>query len=185
MKNKELLFIPFALGVFALVRSTVKGSGARVAVWYETRRRGAYDKRPLDQIRGAIIHHTATAGTATPDEIAAIHTDEKEWPGIAYGFLIYPDGTVYQTNLLGSASYHSRGNNTDRVGIAFVGDFTTVPPTDRALGACLRLLKSLKNRPDLPNFRLLSGHREKRPTACPGDSFPLESLRRKSGLSAG
>jgi N-acetylmuramoyl-L-alanine amidase len=142
-----------------------------------------------------IVHHTAGANSV-PDweaemrNIWFFHTFTRGWEDIGYNFLIDPNGVVYEgraggTNTIGA---HFSCRNTNTVGIALLGTYSTVAPTNAALQSLKHVLAELSRRHALdpastalhaPSNLLLpriSGHRDGNGspltctrTECPGD----------------
>ena len=161
---------------------------------------------PLQKL---IVHHTAGSNN-DPDPAATIraiyydHTIIRGYGDIDYSFLIDAQGRVYQgrysraygpgeaitgEDLAGNPvrAGHARGFNPGTVGIALLGDFTSVLPPASQRTALIRLLAWEAERhgidplgsgtylnPEsgvatfLPN---IAGHRNVNVTACPGDAF--------------
>lgn len=86
---------------------------------HQTRR---YKDRDVFQIKGIAIHHTAV-DSFNIESYARFHVNERGWPGIAYHIMI-GQGQVFLTNYLTTKSYHVRGNNTEWIGLCFMGNYT-------------------------------------------------------------
>jgi N-acetyl-anhydromuramyl-L-alanine amidase AmpD len=129
-----------------------------------------YQTRQLSDITHIAIHHSAGSGNASPADIARFHVNTREWPGIAYHFLIQPDGTIYQTQRLKTISWHVANNNKKLIGICLNGNFITIPPQQKQLDATKWLVAQLRNQ--FPNIEI-KGHKDfpDQQTACPGDSY--------------
>jgi len=126
-----------------------------------------YGKRPLFNINSIVVHHFG--GNITIEEAAKLHISEpRNWPGIAYHFVIDKDGKVYQTNELATLSYHCRGNNTKSVGVALRGNYQEKLPTPEMLNSLGELLHDLQLK--LPKAKI-HPHRKFVKTACPGDAL--------------
>lgn len=141
----------------------------------KTRRNGVYAKRDLSKIIEITQHHTATGTNWTPERIAKIHTDDNGWPGIGYHYLVYDDGKIFQVNDLRTVSYHNGVNNSQAIGIAWVGDGTKEKPSEKAIASMSFLYRKLRK--ELPNLKYLRAHNEKKQTKCPGPLMPMERLR--------
>jgi len=142
---------------------------------------GSYNTREV--IDTAVIHHSATAKTTTPWAIAHYHTYIRGYRGIAYHYLVYYNGRVYQVNEdetlswhAGDGTYDPRNENNKGLGICLVGNFMERQPPDEQLDATRELLEHLKQK--YGKLRII-GHREGwyrgkygNPTACPGDTWP-------------
>lgn len=126
-----------------------------------------YATRDLGAIDYITVHHSATGPTATPETIARYHVESRDWPGIAYHYLVYYDGRIYQTNYLETVSYHDT-ENAPSVGLCLVGNFTSAPPTVAQLAATRRLVEYLRDR--LPGV-IARPHRQVSQTACPGATW--------------
>lgn len=126
---------------------------------------GGYGRRKLSDIKYVTIHHTAGPSSQTPAEINANHRSNKGWPRIGYHYLIYPVGTVYQVNDLETISYHNGVNNSESVGVAFPGDFSTSSPTPAALRSGRMVLSEIKRKTGADQAQ---GHKDLKSTACPG-----------------
>ena len=104
-----------------------------------------------DDVRFAIIHHTAGRNDYTRTEAAAIvkgielfHVQGNGWNDIGYNFLVDRFGTVYEgrfggvdRNVVGA---HALGFNTGSVGIALLGTYGNTRPSAAALDAIERLV---------------------------------------------
>ncbi len=102
-------------------------------------------------IRAAVVHHTAGSNDYAPEDSAEIirsiyayHTRILGWCDIAYNALVDKYGQVFEgraggitKDVLGS---HTGGFNTDVWGVAMLGDFEDVPPTDILVRTVGRLL---------------------------------------------
>lgn len=138
-------------------------------------------KRPLKDIRYAVVHHDAVVASENYDPIALYKREAnghiaKDWGHISYHFKIDRKGTVYQCYDLKEIGYHA-GNlpvNKLAVGICLDGSFDKQKPSPEQLEALKQLLDYLfTQRPDMPLLvkTSLNGHKEvrKEPTYCPSD----------------
>jgi len=155
-------------------------------------------------LRAAVVHHTAgtnavpNAATARQHvrNIQAFHQSSRGWCDIGYNFLIDPFGNIIEGRA-GSldraiVGVHAGGFNTGTVGIAALGDFTSVAMTNATVEAFGRIIgwrlgvsgvnpagsqqwtftsgANSRFRPGevvtLPN---VMGHRDVSHTACPGN----------------
>lgn len=150
---------------------------------------------------GVVIHHTATGArveghVVDADRIAAWHQKRgfsAEYRGrvyhIGYHYVILPDGTVQRGRPDWMLGAHTYGYN-DYLGICLVGNFDSSANPDRRqqpaepTGVQMEALRSLL-RELMTKYRLrpedIHGHCELAPTACPGDRFPLQRLRKELG----
>ncbi|MBS4207498.1 peptidoglycan recognition family protein [Bacillus sp. FJAT-50079] len=131
-----------------------------------------------------VIHHSMTAMQlrgSTPQGFANTHIDTNCWPGIAYPFVIMPDGTIYQCDDLDRRTYHAGDTNTRSIGICVVGDFRKegakeVPTTEQMQSVYL-LVKELQN--TLPKLTRILGHQECPDYSwknCPGDTWNFKDV---------
>ncbi|MET8766399.1 peptidoglycan recognition protein [Streptomyces sp. NPDC004658] len=152
------------------------------------------------KIKAAFVHHTATGNAYTcaqaPSVIRGIyryHVKSMGWRDIGYNFLVDKCGTLYEGRAGGVAKAvlgaHTRGFNTDSMGIAVIGTYGTARPPSAAVTAIARLtawklglygvdpgaktyLTSGGGNlyPKGKNVRLnvISGHRDGFATECPG-----------------
>ena len=134
-----------------------------------------------------IIHHTVGSNTSSdwPAVVKAIwsdHTLNEGWGDIGYNYLIDPNGIIYEgrgggDNVIGAHFSCANGNT---MGVAALGTFTSVSPTQNALSSLKNLLawKAEQRSIDplgttfhsgtqlnLPN---ISGHRDGNSTTVPG-----------------
>ena len=143
----------------------------------------------------AVVHHTAGANNlanwaAEVRNIWQFHTFTNGWGDIGYNFLIDPNGVIYEGRAGGSGAIgaHFSCRNTNTVGIALLGTYSTVAPTAAALASLERLLAQLCQQNKIDPTALLYhprselilptilGHRDGNPSAktctrteCPGD----------------
>ena len=107
--------------------------------------------RVADELRLALIHHTAGQAPATPEESVAIirgiqryHVSVNGWNDIGYNFLVDSFGQVFEGraggiehNVIGA---HARGFNTGSVGIAVLGHYQKAGITAETRAALVNLL---------------------------------------------
>jgi flagellar hook assembly protein FlgD len=134
-----------------------------------------------DNVRFAMIHHTAGRNGYSRAEAAAIvkgiqlyHVQGNGWNDIGYNFLVDRFGTVYEgrfggieRNVVGA---HARGFNTGSTGIAVLGTYGSSSPSQAALDAVAKLVAW---RLDLAHvdpsglFNFISGGSERFPSGIP------------------
>ena len=143
----------------------------------------------------AVVHHTAGANdlvdwAAEVRNIWYFHTFSNGWGDIGYNFLIDPNGVVYEGRAGGSGAIgaHFSCRNTNTVGVALLGTFTSTAPTPAAMASLERLLADLCrlngidptaivfHPPSQLQLPTILGHRDGNPspqtctrTECPGD----------------
>ena len=154
-------------------------------------------------IRLAVVHHTAGANGYTaaqsPSIVRAIelyHVKGNGWNDIGYNFLVDRFGTVFEgrfggieRNVVGA---HAEGFNTGSVGVAVMGEYSSLPVSAKARDSLARLLAwrldlahvdpastlsfisggNARFPAGLPVFlRTVSGHRDTGFTDCPGTAL--------------
>jgi len=144
----------------------------------------------------AVVHHTAGANDLTDwaaevRNIWYFHTFTNGWGDIGYNYLIDPNGVIYEGRAGGSGAIgaHFSCRNTNTVGIALLGTYSTVAPTNAALASLEKLLADLcrldaidptamlYHAPSQLMLPTILGHRDGNPSAvtcthgteCPGD----------------
>lgn len=134
-----------------------------------------------DGLQRAIVHHTVNGNGYSRSQVPALlrsiqayHQNTNGWDDIGYNFVIDRFGTVWEGRaqslyepVIGA---HAQGHNTGSVGVAFLGDTTSVSPSATVisnLGRFLGWKMSLHGaRPTRSN---IVGHRDVGQTACPGN----------------
>jgi hypothetical protein len=152
-------------------------------------------------IRLALVHHTAGANGYTaaqsPSIVRAIqlyHVKGNGWNDIGYNFLVDRFGTVFEGRYGGSernvVGAHAEGFNTGSVGVAVLGEYSSLAVAAKARDSLARLLAwrldvahvdpattlsfisggNARFPAGLPVFlRTVSGHRDTGFTDCPGN----------------
>lgn len=137
----------------------------------------AYRARALDEIEQIVIHHVGAGVNRDRDaaEIARFHVSARDWPGIAYHFLVHPQGFLEYVGDLATIRYHCGKQNARSAGVCLIGDFTREQPTPRQLMRCRMLIGAIRQLTGrgLP----IVGHRDLTetgygPTSCPGATWP-------------
>uniref|UniRef100_UPI0037E990EE peptidoglycan recognition protein 5 n=1 Tax=Semicossyphus pulcher TaxID=241346 RepID=UPI0037E990EE len=143
---------------------------------------GASFPRKKEALKGSakrvVIHHTALPSCKDEKEckkrlvsIQRGHMTERNFDDIGYNFLVWSDGTVYEGRGWGVVGAHSKGNNHDSLGIAFMGNFNNDTPSAEAIMSVKQLLHiGVCQGFLLPEFKLL-GHRDLGSTECPGEKL--------------
>ena len=133
---------------------------------------------PMGPIRHLTVHHTgehlSSTGIADRELLRRIdhhHQANLGWAAIGYHLLIGADGTVYEGRPLRWQGAHCGGsNNCNNIGISVIGEFDANLPSAAQLRTLRRLLGDLRTRYDL-GIREVYGHRDWKPTTCPGDAL--------------
>ncbi|KAF5281603.1 hypothetical protein FQR65_LT02923 [Abscondita terminalis] len=127
---------------------------------------------PLDM---AIIQHTVTSNCKSSatcknmvQSIQNYHIDIANLGDIGYNFLIGGDGKVYEGRGWHKQGAHLVGYNKKSVGIAFIGDFRRVLPTEKALKAAKDLLACGVELGELTPDYALYGAKQLSATESPG-----------------
>ncbi|KAG7223037.1 hypothetical protein INR49_015926 [Caranx melampygus] len=125
-----------------------------------------------------IIHHTALPSCKglkeCQDRVLSIqrgHMTERRFDDIGYNFLIGGDGTVFEGRGWGVVGAHTKGQNHDSVGIAFMGNFNNDTPSKESILAVKLLLQSGVSQDFLSREFSLFGHRDLGTTECPGENL--------------
>lgn len=151
-------------------------------------------------VKAAFVHHTASGNKYTCSQVPSVirsiyryHVVSSGWRDIGYNFLVDKCGNIYEGRAGGVAKAvqgaHTRGFNTNSMGIAVIGTFGATKPTDAAVKAISRLtawklglyganprgktyLKSaggnLYRKGKNVRLNVISGHRDGFATECPG-----------------
>lgn len=135
-----------------------------------------WQRRELNSIEIARIHHSAVAPSVGPFQFADYHVGVMGYPGCAYAYTIGSDGHTYQCNDLEDITWHS-GNpdrpgdeNANSVAICFHGSFVDGhEPNDAQIHAALRLLEYLEGK--LDRVLMVDGHKDVADTRCPSDTW--------------
>nr|NLI51669.1 hypothetical protein [Propionibacterium sp.] len=143
-------------------------------------------------VQGALIHHTAGSNTYASGDVPAIlrsiqayHVLDLGWKDIAYNVLVDRFGVAWEGRGGGLdqaiAGGHTVGLTNERTtGLAFIGDFSSVETPSAMLATAQQVVawKFLVHDVDPDGsltgtngtLKAVSGHRDDRATACPGDS---------------
>ena len=169
------------------------------------------------RVRAAIVHHTVTANAYSRAQVPAailavcrFHRNTNGWNDIGYNFVVDRFGGIWEGRaggvdeaVMGS---QAQGYNAQTTGIANLGEFTSVPQSDAAIGALARLIRWKLGNHGVPTygttrltsaggpsaryaygdtraFRRIIGHRDTGRTACPGEQlyYQLPELRERVG----
>ncbi|MFB8755971.1 N-acetylmuramoyl-L-alanine amidase [Streptomyces nigra] len=152
------------------------------------------------KVKAAFVHHTATGNKYTcaqaPSVIRGIyryHVVSMGWRDIGYNFLVDKCGRIYEGRAGGVAKAvlgaHTRGFNTNSMGIAVLGSYGAKKPSKSALKAVARLTAwklglyganprgktyltsgggNLYRKGKNVRLNVISGHRDGFSTECPG-----------------
>ena len=81
----------------------------------------------MRKINKVIVHCTATpeGRHTTVEDVRRWHLD-RGWSDIGYHYLVYLDGTVHEGRPVEIPGAHTKGQNKDSIGIAYVGGIDKV-----------------------------------------------------------
>ncbi|MGC9494680.1 peptidoglycan recognition protein family protein [Streptomyces sp. WG7] len=152
------------------------------------------------KVKAAFVHHSATGNNYTckqaPSVIRSIyryHVNSMGWRDVGYNFLVDKCGKIYEGRAGGVSKAvlgaHTLGFNSNSMGIAVLGTYTSKKPSSAAVKAVARLtawklglygmnprgktyLKSgggnLYGKGKNVRLNVISGHRDGFATSCPG-----------------
>lgn len=141
------------------------------------------------------VHHTDNPDASLIDSlgeqrkamqtIQGFHMDSRGWSDIAYHAIVFqaqrniPFARVYLGRPPGTVPAAQQDHNTGTLAIAVYGDFTTDTLDRNTRYAIEQTIKRLA-----PKAKMLGGHRDVFPTACPGDGIyrHLDLIAQASGL---
>ena len=168
----------------------------------------SYNNVPVDWIppahlenkkrwRGIIIHHSAV------EYGCAVHEDKYHksigWQELGYHFVInngvykkgygQPNGLVevgdrWRGQRTGAHCRPDSGSNyynKHTIGICLIGNFNKTRPTERQWRSLVKLVSFLQRRYNIPTNQI-KGHRDIKPTDCPGRNFSFSELRRRLSM---
>lgn len=143
-------------------------------------------KLKLDNVRYIVVHYTATVPDqqVTVEDITGWHK-AKGWKDIGYHYVIYRNGATHLGRRFWEVGAHCRGYNKVSIGVCYVGgiDPKTGCSADTRTYEQKRALRSLLSnlRAAFPTARIV-GHRDLRPTGCPGFDVQHEYADLNKGL---
>lgn len=126
----------------------------------------AYKTRPLNLTDSLFIteHHTAGHKLQTLPSIAEDQVS-RGFATFAYHFAIFPDGQIAAANDLEKIAWHDSGENTNSIGVVFVGNYQTDTLNTAQIKAFSNLTAALCKVLPIKGIR---AHRDTSPTLCPG-----------------
>jgi N-acetylmuramoyl-L-alanine amidase len=158
---------------------------------------GPWFNRTIQQVH---IHHTVNSNDYAAEDVPGLlrgiyryHTKSLGWSDVGYNFLVDRFGTIWQGRAGGSGlpvrGAHTLGFNSTSTGIAVIGNFEEVEPTEPVLSALVHLaawkLDMYGRKParragvysqgsdkfaagQKVRLPVIDGHRDTNDTACPG-----------------
>lgn len=121
------------------------------------------------------LHHTVTSPTAYPykDARTVEAIGISRFGQISYSFLVHPDGTVLEGAGTKTGA-HTEDRNSTSFGIAMIGDYTKLTPTQAQISSFRELVHYLKVTQNwLVDSAVVTPHRAVSQTACPGNNIML------------
>uniref|UniRef100_T1E305 Peptidoglycan-recognition protein n=1 Tax=Psorophora albipes TaxID=869069 RepID=T1E305_9DIPT len=124
-----------------------------------------------------IIHHSYIPDACTTGKecsramqsMQQMHQQERGWNDIGYSFAVGGDGRVYEGRGFNVVGAHAPRYNSKSVGICMIGDWRVDLPSEKMIAAVESLIEyGVRNNIIASNYTLI-GHRQTRPTECPGD----------------
>lgn len=107
-------------------------------------------------------------------EMQKMHQVGRGWNDIGYSFGIGGDGRIYEGRGFNVVGAHAPRYNDKSVGICMIGDWRYDLPPGNMIAAVQNLIEfGVKNNIIAANYTLI-GHRQTRPTECPGDRLYQE-----------
>ncbi len=133
------------------------------------------------KIEQIIIHHSLTADSKTVSwgAIRRYHVETLGWVDIGYTYgieLIGGDFEILCGRMLDMPGAHTKGQNTDSIGICMVGNFDLAPPLPKQWELLAKLCKSLCRVFDI-KLSKIKGHRDFADKTCPGKMVDMQLLR--------
>lgn len=122
------------------------------------------------------IHHTVTPtnDSLSPEarlrQIQAYHMDVNGWCDIGYHFLVSRDGRIWEGRPAHRLGAHVANNNSNNLGISFMGTHTSTPATNTQISNVGALVRGLANQYGF-SINNLKGHRDYNSTDCPGSAL--------------
>lgn len=148
---------------------------------YELVPRSAWTSEPvgpnhvlMDKVQRITVHHTDEHGGMEGKSdlevvrmIERYHREQKKWAAIGYHYLVGKDGKIYEGRPVKFQGAHC-GDNANNLGISVIGDCHRNLPNAKQLKALKAFLDDKRARFDVSRGKVF-GHRDIKPTICPGD----------------
>jgi hypothetical protein len=131
----------------------------------------------------AIVHHTVNGNGYSQGQVAnmirgiqAFHQGSNGWSDIGYNFVVDRFGGIWEGRQGGVTrpviGAHAQGSNTNTVGIAGLGDFTSAGPGSAMVDSIGNLAGwKLSLHGTTPNTGNVLGHRNVGQSSCPGNGL--------------
>lgn len=133
---------------------------------------------PMGQVTRITVHHDGIdppADLETYEQVLAhvqsirMYHLSRGWADVGYHFLIDPAGRVWKGRPLSWQGAHVSGDNEENIGIVLLGNFQQQHPSEQALESLAALIRSLKNRYAVQDYRVYTHRELSGKTECPGD----------------
>ena len=132
---------------------------------------------PKANYTGIALHHMAHS-TWTHYDVHNYHLTKTNptWIGCGYGYFIYFDGRIQECRGFNRNATVGSPYNDYVLGIGFQGDYENINKEmpKAQFDAGIWLIKYLKA--ELPNLKIIDGHKYWQKTSCPGKYFPLTEM---------
>jgi len=89
-----------------------------------------------------IIHQTGNKKSI--QEIIDLHVKKNHWSAIGYHFIISQTGKIYYSRELKYAGAHTYSYNKNSIGIALLGNYNKIKPTEKQIISLKKLISKLK-----------------------------------------
>ena len=120
-----------------------------------------------------IIYHHSASFSRSAESIHEFHKG-KGWSGIGYQYYIRKDGTIYSGRPENADGAHTIGENKTSIGICVEGNFEEEEITKKQVNSLYKLSLYIALKYDI--YKII-GHGDAGETLCPGENFPLETMR--------
>ena len=131
----------------------------------------------MGKVKRITLHHTSEyqgmnslSDKRVISAIANYHRNTLGWADIGYHFLIGRDGKIYEGRPSILQGAHTGGHNENNLGISMIGNFMHRLPSSQQLSALKKLLAE-KFKVYKLSTKNLYGHRDFKPTECPGEAL--------------
>jgi len=132
--------------------------------------------KKLNNPKYIILHHSATDAD-TFESIKRYHMEVRGWKDIGYHYLIEKDGALYKGRDEKTTGAHTKGMNSESIGICLVGNFDKYEPNEAQLKTLNDLISDIQYRYNIPNENIKMHRDFADYKTCPGLKFPIEEVR--------
>lgn len=135
-------------------------------------------------IRYLVLHTVAVRGSATLEDIANYHINERGWEDVGYHYYIRKDGTIQEGRDDNYVGAHCRASNMNfkSLGICFEGHGDFEEWTQEQKKSFRPLCRKLQSKYNILDENVI-GHREAYeqtppPKSCPGKKVNMDKVRK-------